>query len=137
MSNSTLKVSSDKISIISYLKTLAPFKGLEHKDLLVIAGQINFTELDANIELYDKGSYVNRLVLIVEGNLITTNKRSFDKIFGLKEILEDNPLEENIVTGKDGASFLWMYKKHLLTLMQELPQFNLGLLEEYKGAIAL
>ena len=122
------------IEKIEILKKLSHFKGLNISDLLLMSDAIKYTEFKENKILYNTGSYINRVFFFVSGYFESKDGKKYDSIFGLDYILNDKAAESDIkVSNSAKTAVFWINKKHLFTILKEVPQFTAGLIKELTG----
>ena len=115
---------------VKILQKLEFFKDIELNDLFLMSDAIKHTEFKKSKILYATGSYVNRVFFFVNGYFEKQNDKNYYLTFGLDYVLEDKVVEANIkVNGNSKTSAFWVEKKHLFTILKEIPQFNVALIK--------
>ena len=70
----------------------------------------------------------------VNGFFEKGDRKKYYSIFGLDYILEDKVVEADIKVDKSTKTVaLWIEKKHLFTILKEVPQFNVALIKEFSN----
>ncbi len=112
------------------LKRIAPFSGLRHSELALIAEVARERRFAPGALVSASGTPVARLYTVVAGRIVNADGQPTPMVFGAASLLYSYPLVKDLYASPDeGVTCLLMGKGHFFTLINECPEFTAGLLE--------
>jgi len=115
------------IEKIFILKSMSPFNKLEDSELILTANITKIKKYNKGDIILAKDVYVYSISMFIEGEATTTSGNRVDKLFGIKEILEDKTFVEDIIA-TTSVKIMTISKAHFFTLIYECPDLLLELL---------
>ncbi len=111
------------------LKQIQPFDRLHDLELYILASATDRVEYTPNLLIAAKDNFLHHLYVVLEGELIRSDKHSLPSIVGLGSLLYDWPLKYDLLASASGAVCLKIGKSHFITLIYECPHFTTALLQ--------
>jgi signal-transduction protein with cAMP-binding, CBS, and nucleotidyltransferase domain len=111
------------------LKSIKPFDKLSDAELLLLADIISVKKYKKGSKIYSKENNLYNLYVIIDGEVVDDDQNKVDGYFGIKELLNDDVMENSFYANDDVTLFL-ISKAHLLTLLYESPSLMIGFLSE-------
>jgi len=121
---------------IFILKSISPFNRLEYSELILTSNIIKIKKYNKGDIILAKDVYVYSLYIVANGEVVSVSGNNINKIFGIKEILEDKTFKEDIVANTP-VKIMTISKAHFFTLIYECPNLLLELinLTDTRGGI--
>lgn len=113
------------------LKSIKPFDNLSDGELLLLADIISVKKYKKGSMIYSKENSLYNLYVIIDGEVVDDEQKEVKGYFGIKELLNDDMMDNSFYANEDTTLFL-ISKAHLLTLLYESPSLMIGFLSKGK-----
>ncbi len=111
------------------LRNVPPFDALRDGELGLVAEVAKERTYRPGQIVVQPGTVLSRLIVAVEGRLVTPGGEELPTAIGLHSLLFDAPLSCELVAGEEaGAHCLTIQKGHFFTILNDCPAFVVGLL---------
>lgn len=110
------------------LFVVEPFNSLRHSDLISLAKVAMYRTYIRNEKILLAGNSVSHVYVVVSGSL-QYGEDAVKDTFGVSQIFFSGLAKYELFITSDEATLLIISSKHLFTLVDECPEFLLGLLE--------
>lgn len=115
-----MKIHASDIEKAFMLKSIQPFDKLDERTLFNMVSVMTLTKYVANTTLMDAETVGNEVMIVVDGSIITNSGGSIT-IGGIRSVLKNIAVGQDITTSETGATCLRIGKGHFLTTMYECP----------------
>ncbi|MFZ0427721.1 MAG: cyclic nucleotide-binding domain-containing protein [Acidobacteriota bacterium] len=111
------------------LKETAPFDRLGYSELVAIAEISHTKRFAPGDRVVTAGHVLQRLFAVVEGGVVDPAGSSISPVFGVRSLLGEIPVAQDVLAGPQGAVCLLISKGHFYRIVNEFPEFTLGFLD--------
>ncbi len=115
------------------LKRIPPFERLGYSELVAIAEVAHTKRYAAGERVIAAGHIPQRLFAVVEGRVVGSGIE-IPPVFGVRSLLDETPIDEELSAGDEGAVCLLISKGHFYRILNEFPEFTLGFQNDDPGA---
>ncbi len=116
---------------IFVLKQCPPFDRLGDSEIAVVAEIAKMKRYKPGEVVSSAGSSLQKLFVVFEGSIHSVEGKAAPRVFGVPSLLFDLPVSEQLIASQEsGATCLLIKKGHFFRILNEMPEFAAGFLEE-------